>query len=431
MMVTVESTGALERRMRVELPAQRIEQEVESRLKRVSRTAKIKGFRPGKIPPKVIRQHYGAQVRQEVLSDLMQKSYSDAVIQEKLNPAAGPSIEPVAAEDKSAFAYIATFEVLPEVTLKDLDKIKVERPEVDITDADRDDMIENLRGQKAEWVTVERKSKDGDRVTVDFEGTLDGEPIEGGTGENVEVVLGQGQMLPDFEKGLKGVEAGDETSFKVKFPKEYHAEDLRGKKVDFAVKVHSVDEQELPPLDDSLAETFGVEEGGLSQLRVEVGENMEREARQKIKGDVREQVMAGLVELNPIEVPNAMVQQEAHNMQHEAMQRMGIQDHDKAPPAEGFREAAERRVRLGLLLRQYISEQELTVDTDRVRAHLEEMCAGYEDADAMVANYMSNPQIVQQVEPSVLEEQALERLLEQGQVETKKVGFKEYMNPPQ
>lgn len=431
MMVTVESTSALERRMRVELPAERIEREVESRLKRVGRTAKIKGFRPGKIPPKVVKQHYGAQIRQEVLSDLMQKSYTDAVMQENLSPAGGPTIEPVASENKTGFAYVATFEVLPEVSLSGLDNIKVERPDVEITDADTDAMIENLREQKASWKEVDRASADGDQVTVDFEGTLKGEPIQGGSGSEIPVILGQGQMLPDFEKGLTGVKAGDETSFKVKFPKDYHAEDLQGKKVDFAIRVHKVEEKELPPLDDSLAEAFGVTEGGLDQLRVEVGENMEREARQKIKNDIREQAMNALLDANPIDVPNALVKQETHSMQHEAMRRMGIEDHDQAPPEENFREAAVRRVRLGLLLRQYIAEQELTVDSDRVRAHLEEMCAGYENADDMVATYMSNPQVIQQIEPIVLEEQALERLIENGKEKIKKFGFKEYMNPPQ
>ena len=431
MMVTVESTGALERRMRVELPAASIEKEVESRLKRVGRTAKIKGFRPGKVPPKVIAKHYGVQIRQEVLSDLMQKSYSDAVVQENLHPAAGPTIEPVPSENSTDFAYVATFEVLPEVTLKDLDKIRIERPDVEITDADCEEMIENLRKQKATWVEVERASAEGDQITVDFEGTLEGEPIQGGTGEAIPVVLGQGQMLPDFEKGLTGLSAGDETSFKVKFPKDYHAEDLQGKKVDFAVKVHRVEERVLPPLDDSLAEAYGVSEGGLDRLKVEVGENMEREARQRIRADVKEQTMQGLLDLNPIDVPKALVQQEAHNMQHEAMRRMGVEDHSQAPPMENFTGAAERRVRLGLLLRQFIADNEITVDADRMKAHLEEMCAGYENADDMVASYMSNPQVIQQIEPMVLEEQALDQLVAGGKEKTKKVGFKEYMNPPQ
>ena len=226
--------------MRVELPAERIEKEIESRLKSVGRTAKIKGFRPGKTPAKVIRQRYGGQVRQEVLSELMQKSYTDAVVQENLNPAGGPKIEPDNTDDDKGFAYVATFEVLPEITLKGLDKIEVTRPEVEIRDQDSDDMIHNLRKQKAAWSVVDRESREGDRVVVDFDGTLKGEPVQGGQGKEVQVDLGEGRMLPDFEKGLSGVKAGDEKSFKVKFPKDYHEESLASKKVDFAVNVHRV-----------------------------------------------------------------------------------------------------------------------------------------------------------------------------------------------
>jgi trigger factor len=428
MQVTVESTGTLERRMRVELPADRIEKEVDTRLKSVGKTAKIKGFRPGKVPAKVVRQRYGAQIRQEVLSDLMQQSYSDAVQQEDLNPAGGPQIETEGGDDGKGFAYVATFEVMPEVELKDLDKIKVEKPEVDIGDSDLDDMIENLRKQKATWTEVERKSADGDRVIVDFSGELDGELIEGGQGKEVPVILGQGQMLPDFEKGLTGVEAGDEKTFKVKFPKDYHADDLQGQKVVFTIQTHRVEEETLPPVDDSLAEMFNVEEGGIEQFKTDVRENMEHEAAQKTKAQIREQIMEGLLDANPIAVPQALKHQEMHAMQHEAMRRMGIEDHDQAPPMENFGDAAEKRVRLGLLLRQLINDKELELDEARVRSHVEEMCAGYENADEMVDMYMNTPQVRQQVEPVALEQMALDWLLEQSKVKSKKVKFKEFMN---
>lgn len=429
MMVTVEATGKLTRRMRVELPAERIEKEIESRLKKVGRTAKIKGFRPGKIPVKVVRQRYGGQIRQEVLSELVQKSYSDAVMQENLQPAANPRIEPEQTDSGKDFAYVATFEVLPEVTLTDLDKIRIEKPEVDIVDTDVDEMIENLRKQKATYETVERPAADGDRVIVDFDGTLSGEPIKGGKGQEVPVVLGQGQMLPDFEAGLKGVEAGEEKSFKVKFPKDYHSAELAGKKVDFAVKVHRVEAEKLPPLDDGLAELYGVESGGLTQLREDVLANMRREADEKIRADVKEQVMKGLLEHNPIEIPASLVHQEMHSRQHEAMRRMGIEDHDKAPAIDNFREGAERSVRLGLLLQQLIKDKEITLEPARLRRKVEDLCSGYERADEMVAGYLSNPQLMQQIEPLVLEEQAVEWLVEQGQLTIRKIGFGEYMKP--
>ncbi len=433
-MVTVEATGTLQRRMRVELPAERIEKEIESRLKKVGQTARIKGFRPGKVPVKVVRQRFGGQIRQEVLSELMQKSYSDAVMQENLNPAANPKIEPEVSDGGKGFAYVATFEVLPEITLANLDKIAVEKPEVDITDDDRDAMIENLRKQKATYVVVERAAADGDRVIVDFDGTLQGEPIKGGKGTEVPVVLGQGQMLPDFENALRGVRGGDEKSFKVQFPEDYGspggAEELAGQKVDFAVKVHRVEEEQLPPLDDSLAELYGIEEGGLEQLRADVVSNMEREAGEKVRADIKEQVMKGLLEQNPIEVPGSLIHQEMHARQHEAMRRLGIEDHDKAPAADNFRTGAERSVRLGLLLQQLIRDQGINVDPERLRRKVEDLCSGYERADEMITGYLSNPQVMAQIEPLVLEEQAVDWLVEQGKVTTKKVGFGNYMKPP-
>jgi trigger factor len=428
MQVTVESTGTLERRMRVELPAERIEKEVDSRLKSVGKSVKIKGFRPGKVPPKVVKQRYGAQIRQEVLSDLMQQSYSDAVQQENLNPAGGPRIETEAEGDGQGFTYVATFEVMPEVRIEGLDKLKVEKPEVDIGDSDLDDMIENLRKQKATWTEVERASAKGDRVVVDFEGKLKGEPIDGGQGKEVPVILGQGQMLPDFEKGLTGIKAGDEKTFKVKFPKDYQAEDLQGQKVDFTIHAHRVEEETLPPVDDSLAEMFSVKEGGLEQFKQDVLDNMRHEADQKVKSLVREQLMEELLAANPIEIPQALKHQEMHSMQHEAMQRLGIEDHDQAPPLENFAESAEKRVRLGLLIRQLITEQDIRLDEERVREHVEDMCAGYENADEMVNMYLNTPQVRQQVEPIVLEQMAFDWLLEQGKVKTRKVGFTEFMN---
>jgi trigger factor len=378
----------------------------------------------------VVRQKYGKQIRQEVLGEVMQKSYTDAVVNEKLKPAGSPKIETEGEDDKN-FTYVATFEVLPEVKLKDLDKIKVDKPEIEIRDEDIEDMLLNLRRQRASWDEVDRKAKDGDRVIVDFTGTLDGEEFQGGTGTEIPVVLGEGQMLPDFEKGLKGVQPGEEKTIKVKFPKDYHAEDLAGKKAEFALKVHKVTEEVLPELDDEFAAAFNVTEGGLEQFRQDVRENMEREARQKVDSDIREQVMNGLIEKNPIDVPQALVHEEMHSMQHEAMQRMGIEDHDQAPPMENFREAAGKRVRLGLLLRQVIAENGITAGEDDLRARVEEMCSGYENADDMVNMYLGNPQVMQQIEPMVVEQKAVDWLVENGKAKAKKVTFKDYMNPPQ
>jgi trigger factor len=427
--VTVESTGTLERRMRVELPIAPIEQQVDSRLKSVARTAKIKGFRPGKVPPKVIKAHYGKQVREEVLNEVLQQSYTQAVTQEKLVPAGGPKIE-TEDDNGETFAFTATFEIMPEVKLKELEKIKIDRPEVSIGDADIDDMLMNLRKQKATWEEVTRKSADGDRVVIDFVGKLKGEVFPGGEGKEYPVVLGAGQMLPDFEKGLQGVKVGDETTFKVKFPKDYHAEDLAGKKADFEIKVHRVEGEVLPEVNDEFAGMFGVTDGGLEKFMADVRENMERQAAQKVQNDMREQVMNALLESNPLDIPKALKHQEMHTLQKEAMQRMGIEDAEMAPPLDNFETGAEKRVALGLLLRQVIVDKELVVDEAMMRARVEELCAEYENAEEMVNMYMNNPQIMQQIEPMVIEQQAINWIIDNGKTKDKKISFKEYMNPP-
>jgi len=427
--VTVESTGTLERRMRIELPLEPIEQQVNSRLQSVGRTAKVKGFRPGKVPAKVVKQRYGKQVREEVLNEVLQKSYSEAITQQELTPASGPKIE-TENQGGNTFAFTATFEVMPVVDLKDLAKIKIENPEVTIGDDDIEDMLLNLRKQKASWEEVDRKSADGDRVVIDFVGKLKGEPFPGGEGTDYPVVLGAGQMLPDFEKGLVGVKAGDEKTFKVKFPKDYQAEDLAGKKVDFTINAHRVEAEVLPELDDEFAESFNVTEGGLERFRKDVRENMDRESEQKVKNDLREQVMNGLLEANPLEVPHALKHQEMHSMQRDAMQRMGIEDAEQAPPLDNFAEAAEKRVVLGLLVRQVILDKKITIGEADLKSYVEEMCASYENAADMVNMYMSNPQIMQQIEPMVVEQQAIEWIIENGATKNKKISFKEFMNAP-
>lgn len=429
MEVTVESTGTLERRMRVELPIGPIEKQVDSRLQKVGRTAKIKGFRPGKVPAKVVRRRYGKKVREEVLGEVVQKSYSEAVTQEKLNPAGGPKIETEEANGKT-FAFTATFEIMPDIKLKNLQKIKIERSDVTIDDRDVDDMLMNLRKQKATWEVVERKSRVGDRVVIDFVGKLNGEAFPGGEGKDYGVVLGAGQMLPDFEKGLEGVQAGDEKTFKVKFPKDYHAADLAGKKVDFTMTAHRVEGEVLPELNDEFAETFNVVEGGLKQFRKDVRENMAREYAEKSKSHIREQVMDALLQSNPLEIPQTLKHQEMLSLQREAMQRMGVQDAEHAPPLANFADAAEKRVSLGLLLRQLITDKELKVDQAMVRTRVEEICSSYENAGDMVEMYMSNPQVMQQIEPMVVEQQAIEWIIENGQTKTKKISFKEFMNSP-
>lgn len=427
--VTVKSIGALERSMRVELPIEPIEQQVDSRLKSVGRTAKIKGFRPGKVPAKVVKQRFGKQVRKEVLSDVLQKSFSAAVTQEKLRPAGGPKIE-TEAENGKTFAFTATFEVMPEFELKNLEKIEIDKPEVTIGDDDIDAMLSSLRKQKATWEVVDRKSGEGDRVVIDFVGKLKGEVFPGSEGKHYQVVIGAGQMLADFEKGLEGMQAGDEKTFKVKFPKDYHVAELAGKKADFTITAHRVEAEILPELNDDFAAMFKVAEGGLKRFKADVRENMQHEADLKVRTNVREQVMQALLEANPLAIPQTLKHQEMHALQREAMQRLGLKDAEHAPPLGDFSAAAEQRVALGLLLRQVISDKELTTDAAMLRARVEDLCAGYENSDEMVNTYLSNPQVMEQIEPMVIEQQAVDWILENGKVKPKKISFGEFMNPP-
>jgi len=430
MQVSVETSAGLERRMRVQVPAEKIEKEVAARLQKVGRSAKIKGFRPGKVPPKVIKQQYGAAVRQEVLQEVLQSSYSEAVIQEKLQPAGGPSIEPENLEEGQDLTYTAVFEVYPEFQLKGLNKIKIKQPEVAIAESDVAEMVDNLRKQRAEFSAVERKAADGDQVTIDFIGTHNGEAFEGGSAENFPIVLGGGQMLEDFEKALKGVKSGDEKSFKMKFPKDYHAPNLAGEKVEFAINVHEVAEQVLPEIDAEFIKAYGIESGERAELDADIEKNMQRELDAKVKAEVKKQLLDGVLDNNKIDIPSVLVTQECESMQKETMQRMGITDENQAPEADSFKDSAEKRVRLGLLLSEVIKENELELDQDRVTAKVDEMCAPYDNPEEIRNIYLQNPQFLGQIENMVLEEQVIEWLTEQATVGSKKMGFKELMELP-
>jgi trigger factor len=427
MQVSVETSSGLERRMRVQVPAEKIEKEVESRLQRVGRTAKIKGFRPGKIPPKVIRQQYGDQVRQEVLQEVLQSSYSEAVVQEKLQPAGGPSIEPESLEEGKDLAYTAVFEVYPEFDVKGVDKIKVKKPVVDIAAEDIESMVDNLRKQRADWQPVDRKAADDDQVKLDFTGTLNGEEFEGGSATDFIVVLGGGQMLPDFEKNLQGVKAGDEKKFKVKFPKDYHATELAGQKAEFAIKVSEVSEQVLPEVDAEFIKAYGIESGERADLDKDIEQNMQRELETRVRTEVKKQLMDGLLAANRIDIPGVLVNQECDAMQKETMQRMGITDENQAPAADSFSEAAEKRVRLGLLLSQVIKENEIEIDRDKVNAKVDELCAPYDNPEEIRNIYLQNPQFMGQIENMVLEEQVVDWLEAQATVSDRKMGFMELM----
>ena len=426
-MSNVKSDGGLKKKMTIEIPSDLISEGVEKRLIAIGRRAKIKGFRPGKVPSNVVKQHYGAEAHQETVSELIQKSYIEAIDENKLRPAGSPTITPKDNKGNN-LSYTASFEVFPDIKLKGLNKIIVEKPDVNITDQDLEDMLLKLRKQKRSWRQTDKKSSEGYQVNIDFKGTLNGELIKGGEGSNVPVVLGEGQMLPDFEKALYGLKAGEDKSFKVKFPKKYHSEELAGKKVDFVSTVNYVEEEVLPELNEDFVKEFGIKDGDIDKLKLDVKRNMEREVSQRITQDIKEQVMSSLIKTNKILIPNVMKENEILNMQKESMRQMGIEDDDKMPPAEDFTEMAEKRVRLGLLLSQVIEDNSLTVDSKRVQNRVEEMCAGYENPSEMIERYLGNKQFLTQIHTMALEEQAIDLLAEKGKEKIKKVSFNDYMN---
>jgi len=427
MQVSVESTSGLGRKLTVQVPAAEIDSEVESRLKRIGRTAKIKGFRPGKVPLKVLRQHYGTQARQEVVGEVVQSSYNAALNQEKLNPAGNPKIQPGRMEAGQDLEYVATFEIYPEVVFEAMDKLQVERPVAEIAEDDINDMIEKLRKQRSEWDLVEREAADGDRVTVDFDGKLDGEAFDGGKAENYTVELGEGRMLADFEEGIKGLKAGENREITVQFPEDYQAENLKGKAAVFAISVSKVEQRRLPELDEEFVKAFGIEEGGIEAFMDEVRGNMNRELEQAIRLQMKESVMNRLLELNPIEVPAVLVDAEVHSMQHEAGRRMGISDHSKLPPHDAFEDGARKRVTIGLLIAEVIRQNKLVLDAARVNEKLVQLTHDYDDAENMIKMYRSNAKAMGQVQNLVMEEQVVDWLLEQASVSEKQTTFKELM----
>jgi trigger factor len=425
--ISVEAADGLRRQITVRVPNADIDREVDLRLKQMGKTARLKGFRPGKVPAKVVRKRYGGQVRQEVVGDMIRSTFSHAVTEKQLNPAGGPAIEPLAASDDKHFAYRATFEVYPEIELKQTDELTFEAPDVSVEDGDVDNMIERLRKQKGTWKAVERGAADGDRVIVDFVGMIGKEPFEGGEGKAVKIVLGAGQVIDDFEMALIGTRAGDEKTAKVRFPKDYGAEAVAGKKASFEIKVHEVQALELPEVDDEFMAAFGVEEGGTDAFRADVRKNMQRELSQRLRETSKNNVLAALHDAHPVELPRALVDQEAHALQHDAMRQYGIDDHDKAPPLANFRPIAERRVRLSLLVQELIAKEQIALDQSRVDERIQELASPYELPEEAARLYRSNKELMSQIESAVFEDQVVDFLIEHGQTERVKLSFDDFM----
>jgi trigger factor len=428
MQVSVESIGKLERRMQVQVPAERVSSEIAARLKNLSRTARLNGFRPGKAPIKVIRQQFGMQVHREVIGELLQSSFVEAVNEQRLSPAGNPRIEPQSIDEGQDLKYVATFEVFPEVALQPLDSLELERITAEVTETDIDAMIERLRKQQMKYLPVERAAASGDKVTIDFLGKIDGVEFAGGKAENIGIVLGEGRMLPELEAGLIGASAGEHRDITVNFPADYRATEIAGKQAVFAAEVKTVEEPRLPELDDEFCISFGVTEGGIPKLREDVAANMRRELEQNLRNRNKTAVMEKIFRANPIDVPNSLVESQIRDMQVEAMRRAGAKDVSQAPPREPLVEPARRRVALGLIFNDVIRRESIVLDPARADARLDEMVGAYGDPATLKRAYQQNADAMRQVESLALEDQVVDWILAHAKVHETVSSFKEVMN---
>jgi trigger factor len=431
MQVSIETTSGLERRLTVGVPAERIESEVDSRLQKAVGNVRLPGFRPGKVPMKVMRQRFGAGVRQEVLGEVVSQSFQEAVVQEQLRPAGQPTIEPKNMEPGKDLEYIATFEVFPEVQVVEIADFEVEKPVADVTDEDVDNIIEVFRKQQGGWEVIEREAAEGDTVNIDYTGTKDGEPFDGGSAEGSDLELGSGRMIKGFEDGIVGMQAGEKKSLDLTFPDDYHNEELKGAAVEFKVSVNSVQEMVPAELNEELFAKYGVEEGGLEKFRADVRENMARELKNAIQGKLKQQVMDAVAKAHDsLEVPRALVAREVEVMRDQMFQQFGganAQDMDLKAllPDDMFNENAERRVKLGLVLAELVAKLELKADSAKVRETIEEMASTYQDPEEVINYYYSDQEQLASVESRVLEDQMVEKLLDNANIVEKACTYQE------
>jgi trigger factor len=425
MQVSLSTVAGLERRLEVAVPAERVAAEIENRYKEIARTARLKGFRPGKAPLAVVRQQYASQVQSEVVGDLLRDSYAEAVSRQNLKPATDPRIEELSAEPGAELRYVALIEVMPEFTLNPVSELAIERPSAEITDADITAMLETMRKQRPDFVAVEREAGENDRVTVDFEGRIEGELFQGGSATGFPFVIGQGRMLKEFEDGVRGAKAGETRSVTVNFPADYGSEQVAGKTAIFAITVQKVEEQKLPELDDAFCAAFGVSEGGLEALKIEVRSSMQRELDNAIRGKVRTQVLDALHDANPIEVPKGMVAEAMQSMQIDLARRMGLKDFSQLPKNDAMEAPARRRVALGLVVGEIVRAQDLKVDRARVNARLNEAVGDHPSADEMRRQYLQNAEAMRQIESAALEDQLIDWVLSQAKVTDAPSSFSE------
>ena len=434
MEVSVEQTEGLERRLKVALPEDRVTGEVEERVEKMARSVSIPGFRPGKVPVKVVRQRYGKAIRDEVVGELVRNSFQDALTQENLRPAGSPTIDEIQSDPGSGVAYEATFEIYPEVTVPVMESLQVIRPVSQVEDADVDSMIDTLRQQRKTWDDVERAALDNDRVVVDFTGTCEGEPITDGKAEKVSVDIGAGRMVQGFETGLIGTSAGDDLTLNVTFPDGAPDEKLAGKPAEFEVHVHNVQEPKLPDLDESFFASFGVGDGSEDGFRVEVRQNMERELEEAVRATTKRRVMDSLLEAEVLELPAGLVDEEVERISNQRRMDLvyqGIDPEQVSLDRSMFEDDARRRVGLGLLLAEIVKSNDMTADPETVRERIESIASTYDESDKVINWYYSNYERLQEIESAVLEDQVVEWILERANVSEEPSTFDALLNPRQ
>lgn len=427
MHVSLETTGALERKMTVEVPAEKVTSAIEQRLQKMTRQVKISGFRPGKVPLHVVRQRFGKQVFQEVVADTMQSSYQEAIHQEKLRPAGSPQIEPLNLETDQDLKYIATFEVYPEINLTDTSKFEIDIADVEVTEKDIDNMLEKLRKPKMQWSEVDREAKKDDQVTIDFKGTIDGELFPGGSHENFSIVVGSSTLLPEFEEQLYGVKKDEVKSFDVTFPKDYMQQELAEKVATFEVKVNKIEEGKLPEIDEAFVKEFGIEDGNLETLKEQLKKNMNAELDQRKKAFVKDQVMQCLFESNKCDIPGALVNQEIQALRKQSMSNMKINDESKLPDAL-FEAEAKRRISLGLIIGEIVQKNEIQLDSEKVNDHLNMMASSYTKPEEVIQYYRNNLQAMASIESLVMEQQVVDWVLNKAKKTSKSFVYDEFVN---
>jgi trigger factor len=432
MQVNLETLGGLERRLNIAVPLAEIESQVETRLKQITRTAKMPGFRPGKVPYKTVQLQYGASVRQEVMGATIEKSFGDAVRQQNLKVAGYPKFEPSAAGEGAAeFKYSATFEVFPEFQVGDIAGKPIDRVTLQVGDAEVDKTLSIMCKQRATYDAVERAAATDDRIKMSYTGTIDGVAFDGGAATDQYTVIGAGRLLPEFDKALGGMKAGESKAFDVTFPGDYHGKDVAGKTARFEVTVSEVGAPKLPQLDAEFAKSLGIADGDVAKMRAEIKQNLEREVEMRLKGRIKDQVMQTLIDATPLEVPKSMIQQEVQSLQEMARNRLTAQgvavNQDTPMPAEVFEAQAQRRVTLGLILGELVRANNLHAKPEQVRALVDQQAQSYEKPEEVVKWYYSSPERLRDLESVALEQNVVDWALGVAQTQDKPVSFDELM----